>query len=202
MQYLNFVSEADGTQTLYAGPVSNKDAAYLLQIAPYLRPLEDEAYMMGPAVVLHTFAKYSYVLDGNDVYWCIEWDPGLLVVKFSPEHDLAWVSLRSPVPNFGGRTPLPEDGDPDEYEDEDNPQYNLIFIPWDAQFDQTDREWRSFLPADTELQARFERALSHANALATVMESRYSADREQWIQRCKQNLKLWSGNGIRLKHSG
>jgi len=108
-------------------------------------------------VILKTAARYSYVLDGCDLYWCIEWDPGLVVVRMSPGKELEWVALRSPIPNFGGREPLPEDGDPDEYdEDAENPQYNLVFRPWDAQFDEEYREMRSFAPADEEVRARVE----------------------------------------------
>jgi hypothetical protein len=115
---------------------------------------------------------------------------------------LQWVALRSPVPNFGGREPMPEDGDPDEYDYGDNPQYNLIFTPWDAQFDQQNREWGSFVPADAEVQTRFENALARVNALGSIMESRYAADSDRWFQLCKGNLESWAGEGVRLKTVG
>jgi hypothetical protein len=201
MQYVNFVYECDDDRTLHTGPVPDNDAAYLRQAATHLMPLSDEDYMTGPAGILHTMAKYSYVLDDQDLYWCIEWPPGLLVIRMVPHKELRWVAIRSPVPNFGGREPLPEDGDPNEYDDDHNPQYNLIFTPWDAQHDKQDREWGTFVPADTEVQTRFEDALAHVNALGGVMKSRYADDKEAWLDRCKQNLEKWCGEGVRLKSS-
>jgi hypothetical protein len=200
MQYVNFVYGKGDESTLYTGPVVDGDAAYLRKAASHFKPLSEEAYMTGPAVILHTMAKSSYVLDGPDLYWCIEWDPGLLVVRMSPGQEMRWVALRSPIPNFGGREPLPEDGDPDDYDDaEGNPQYNLIFRPWDAQFDEQHRKWRSFVPAGEEVQKRFENALARVNELGDIMESRYAADRNGWLERCKQNLDEWCGEGVRLK---
>lgn len=198
MRYINFVYGKSDVPTLHTGPVSESDADYLRRAAAHLQPLTDEDYMTGPAAMLNTMAKSSYVLDGNVLYWCIEWHPGLIVVKLAPDAELQWVALRSPVPGFGGRDPLPEDGNPDDYdEDSDNPQYNLIFTPWDAQFDPQNRESGSFVPADAAVQARFENALARVNALSSVIESRAAA--EGWYTRCKQNLEKWSGEGVRLK---
>jgi hypothetical protein len=197
IQYVIFVYGDGDESTLYAGPVDDGDAAYLRKAAAHFRPLSEEQYLTGPAGILHTAAEISYVLDGHDLYWCIERKPGLLVVRMSPGKELQWVALRSPVPNFGDREPLPEDGDPDEYEE--NPQYNLIFRPWDAQFDAERRELRSFVPAGEEVRTRFENALARVNALGDVMKARYAADREGWLKRCKQNLEQWCGEGVRLK---
>jgi hypothetical protein len=198
MQYVNFVYENRDEPTLYTGPVSDLDTAYLRRALGHLKPLSDEDYLNGPAVILQTMAANSYVLDGEDLYWCVEWDPGLIAVKMAADAEMQWVALRSPIPDFGGREPLPEDGDPEEYESEDNPQYNLVFIPWDAQFDGQKREWRSFAPADGEVQKRFHNALARANALGALIEERFAQDRDGWISRCKQNLETWSGGGIRL----
>ena len=101
-----------------------------------------------------------------------------------------------------GREPLAEDGDPDEYDDDDNPQYNLIFTPWDAQFDKQRREWRSFVPADVDVRSRYESALERVNALGDVMELRYADDQKAWLDLCKQNLEKWTGEGVRLKPVG
>jgi hypothetical protein len=117
----------------------------------------------------------------------------------TPYKELEWVALRSPVPNFGGREPLPEDGDPDDYESGDNPQYNLIFTPWDAQYDEEDRERGRFVPADTELQTRFENALARVNSLSGVMQLRYANEKQTWFELCKRNLEKWCGEGIRLR---
>ncbi len=199
MQYVNFVYDDGDDPTLHTGPVPESDAAYLRQTVRHLKPLSDEEYMTGPAAILHTMAKYSYVLDGEELYWCIEWEPGLIIVKMAPEKKMQWVALRSPIPNFGGHEPLPEDGDPDEYDGDDNPQYNLIFTPWDAQYDKQNREWGSFTPADTDAQTGFEDALARVNALGSVMESRYADDSDTWFELCKRNLEKWAGDGVRLK---
>jgi hypothetical protein len=197
MQYIIFVHGDGDAWELYTAPIAEKDAAYLQRIIATLRPLSDEEYMHGPAVVLHTFAKYSYVLDGKDAYWCIEWQPGLIVVRLSPTGPLAWTAIRSPVPNFGGREAT--QADLDNYdEDAENPQYNLIFDPWDAQFEAQEREWKSFVPADAEVQTWFQCALAQVNELGQIMEQRFSQEREAWSDRCMQNLEKWAGEGVRL----
>jgi hypothetical protein len=86
--------------------------------------------------------------------------------------------------------------------DDDNPQYNLIFTPWDAQFDEQNREWGSFVPANEEVKARFESALARVNALGDVLKSRYAADLGGWVERCKRNVEQWCREGVRLKVSG
>lgn len=197
MQYVNFVYEDSDEPTLHTGPVPNDDAAYLRLAATHLQSLSDEEYMTGPAVILHTLAKCSYVLDGNELYWCAEWNPGLIVVKMVPNAAFQWVALRSPIPEFGGRDPLPEDDA--DYDEDNNPQYNLIFTPWDAQFDEQDREWGSFEPADDDVRQRFENALAKVNGLGSIMESRYSEDTDTWFDLCKSNLEKWAGVGVRLK---
>jgi hypothetical protein len=202
LQYVNFVYDDGEDPTLFTGPVPDSDAAYLRQALNFLKPLSDDDYLNGPAVVLQTVAKHSYLLDGDVVYWCIEWEPGLIVVKMAPDAEIQWTALRSPVPNFGGREPLPEDGDPDEYEPDNDPQYNLIFTSWDAQFDEEEREWGSFVPADADVQTRFHNALARANAMAGDVETRIADDCDGWTQSCKQNLENWCGEGIRLKPAG
>lgn len=199
MQYINFIFEdGDDDSTLHTGPVPDSDAVYLRKAATHLRPLSDDDYMTGPACILQTMAKYSYVLDEQDLYWCVEWDPGLLVVRMTPNKALEWVALRSPIPDFGGRQPLPEDANSND-DEEENPQYNLIYTPWDAQFDEQHKEWGAFVPANAEVQARFERALDRVNALGDVMQSRYADDRDGWLGRCRENLEKWCGEGVRLK---
>ncbi len=201
MQYVNIVFEDSNEAVMHTAPVPDGDAAYLRQAAKHLKPLSDEEYMTGPAGILHTMAKYSHVLDGDNLYWCVEWEPGLVIVRMrhGQNMEMEWVALRSPVPNFAGREPLPEDGDPDDYDGDDNPQYNLIFTPWDAQFDQQDREWKSFTPADDDVQSRFQNALARVNALSDLMQSRYTDDSEKWLERCTDNLEKWAGEGVRLK---
>lgn len=198
MRYVNFVSGDGDDQVLHTAPVPAEDAEYFERIIGVMQPLSDEDYMNGPAVVLHTLAKTSYILRGEELFWCIEWQPGLIVVRFVPGQPMAWAAIRSPVPNFGGREA--SEAELDAYdEDAENHQYNLIFRPWDAQFDAQNREWYSFVPADADVQSKFENALAHVNALGEIMEQRYSADRDAWLASCKQNLQDWSGEGVRLE---
>lgn len=198
MQYIIFVEEGNG-QVLYTGPVSESDAAFLRKAADYLKPLSDEQYMTGLAGILHTMARSSYILDGNELYWCIEWEPGLVVVRMTPIGDMQWCALRSPIPNFGGRDPLPEDGDPEDYHFENNSLYNLVFVPWDAQFDEEERESGRFVPASPEVRQQFHDLVTRANELSNLVDSRIDVDNSVWLENCKQNLAEWCGEGIRLR---
>ncbi len=189
MQYINFVNDVPHT-----APVATRDAEYLKRAIPALRPLSDEEYLNGPAAILQTMAPYSYVLYEEDLFWCIEWDPGLIVIRFSPNGDITWAALRSPVPDFGGRKASDEELDAYD-EDADNPQYNLIFDSWDAQFDEQKRKWKSFVPADSDVQARFQNALVHVNELHEKIQQNH----DEWFKGCKENLKKWCGEGIALK---
>jgi hypothetical protein len=197
MQYVNFVYGDDDETELHTAQVPDADSAYLEQVIAILSPLSAEDYMNGPAVILHSMAKYSYVLDGDTLYWCAEWQPGLLVVRFSPNGEMAWASIRSPVPDFGGR-----DADKAEWDaynvEADNPQYNLVFDSWDAQFDDQQRTWKSFVPADSDVQDRFRAGLSRVNELGELMEKRFSQDVKSWADLCKKNLRSWCGDGVRL----
>jgi hypothetical protein len=198
MQYFITVFEADEAGTPYTAPVPEGDAEYLRRATATLRPLTAEEYVSGPLVILHTMAKYSYVLDGSEVFWCVEWDPGLIVIRLSPDGTLQWTALRSPVPNFGGRDAT--EAEMEEFdEDADNPQYNLIFDPWDAQFDAEEREWKSFVLASQDEITQFEAAIAHANQFGEVNKALPAGDRRAWSDRCVKNLEDWAGEGIRLK---
>lgn len=200
MKYIIFVCENDSDEeSLYSGPVPDSDAAYLKEASSHLKKLSDEGYMTGPGMFLQAMVKSSYVLDGDVLYWCIEWVPGLIVIRMNSGDELEWVALRSPIPNFGGRVPLPEDGDPDEYEHGENPQYNLIFTPWDAQFDEQEREWGSFFPAESGIQLKFEKALERVNNLGPIMQSRFEQNTQAWFALCQKNLENWCGEGLKLK---
>lgn len=193
--YAIFVDE-----TMLAAQLEPGDFRYFVDgILPNLRPISDEDYMQGPAVILHTLARYSYIVYRNDVYWCAEWEPGLIMVRFSPDGSLAWTALRSPVPNFGGREALAEDLR-DYDEDAENHQYNLVFRAWDAQFDEFWREARSFKPASSRIAGIFRAALSHPNQLGEQMQARYSDGDEysRWTELCVRNLRQWAGEGIRV----
>ena len=197
MHYIIWATDDNDNEVQHAAPVAESDAAYLQQIIEQLKPLSDADYMNGPAVILRTLAKSCYVICGEDVLWCTEWGPGLVVIRFSPSGEMAWAAIRSPVPNFGGREASEEELDAYD-EDEDNPQYNLIFTPWDAQFDPQDREWHSFEPASKALREAFSRGLAGVNALADREAERSDNDDDRWREEALANLDSWCGEGIRL----
>lgn len=196
-QYVIFVSEKDDSEVTMSAPLEKADRAYLLDhVAPALRPMTDEDYMQGPAVILHTMARYSYVLHGQDVYWCAEWEPGLVVVRFSPDGSLAAAAFRSPIPNFGGRKASREEMDAWD-EDSPNYQYNLVFRAWDAQFEEFWRKHRKFKPIAQKAHQLFDRALAHVNQLGDVMQERYEKKLASWSKRGIANVKKWAGEGLR-----
>lgn len=198
MQYINFVTSEDGDEVPYAAPVPDSDAAYLDRISAVLRPLSAEQYMNGPAVILHSLAKCSYVLDNQDLFWCIEWQPGFVVIRFSPDGSMAWAAVRSPVPNFGAREAVEADWNGYD-EHAPNPQYNLVLDPWDAQFDSQERERKGFVLADADVQARFQNALRRVNELCDILEQQFANQWETWRQRSMENLEDWCGEGLRLE---
>jgi hypothetical protein len=201
-RYVIFVDQEGQEGVMLTAPLDEDDREYFVKgVLPTLRPLSDEDYMNGPAVILHSWARFSYILMGRTVYWCAEWQPGLIVVRFSPDGQMAWSGLRSPIPNFGGRTPNAEDLQNAD-EDAENHQYNLIFHAWDAQFEEDTREWRSFRRADNRTAEVYKAALAHVQALGEQMEARYSGtDRfNPWADRCKANLTKWAGEGIRVAY--
>ncbi len=196
MQYINFVADKDDEEVMHCGPVEEVDAAYLRRAIATLRPLADDDYINGPAIILGTMARFSYVLDGDAVYWCIEWDPGLIIVRFAPQQPLAWTVLRSPVPGFGGRPETDEDWDNYD-EDGPNSQYTLVFTPWDAQFDAHDLQAGHFTPAPADVQARFASAMSRANALGDQVIALHEAD-PTWRDRAQRKLEKLCGKGLQL----
>ncbi|QDU94909.1 hypothetical protein [Lignipirellula cremea] len=200
MQYVIFVQENPKSedQSLYVGPVPPENAAYLRRLKAELKPLSEEDYIQGPLAILHTMARYSYVLDGQDLYWCVEWEPGLLVIRFSPGQEMTWTAIRSPVPDFGGREP--SDADLEEYDEQaDNLQYDLVFDAWDAEIDEELREGGGFAPAPDDVQTRFENAVARANELCEIKEERVGNDYDAWFDRCLNNLERWCGDGLRLR---
>lgn len=198
MRYVILVEQKKNAPVMYTAPVPEADADYLRRAAETLQPLSVEDYIGGPAAILHMLARYSYVLDGEDVYWCVEWTPGMIAIRFSRGGQMAWTALRSPVPDFGGRTPTEEDQeayDPDA----PNHQVNLVFDPWLAQEDQEDREEKGFVPADKETEAAFEAALSRVNEIGTEIETKYGDDLETWAYRGEENVVKMVGDGVRVE---
>lgn len=165
MNYIIFIYEgtdpADpGNPAFWSTSVPPAEEAYLREaVIPTMRLLSVEEYKEGPAKILSTAARYSYVLDGDVVYWCIEWEPGLVVVRFAPDGLMAMAEMRSPNPEFGGREATEEELESYDEEDEERlHQYKLVFDAWDAQFDEDEREdWEL---ADDDTKGRFHAALA------------------------------------------
>lgn len=199
-RYVIFVDQDDEEGVMLAAPLEDGDRDYFVNgILPTLRPLSDEEYMHGPVYILHTLAKSSYILYQGDVYWCVEWEPGRIVVRFSPTGALAWTALRSPNPEFAGRTP--NEADIRYYkEDAENHQYNLVFNAWDAQFEEIERTWKSFTRATDETVQAFDAAMAHVQRLGEQMEARYPNQEAiaQWREQSRQNLQQWAGEGVRI----
>jgi hypothetical protein len=201
IRYVIFVDQKDKQGVMLTAPVEDGDREYFVRgIIPALRPLSDGDYIHGPAIILHSLARYSYVVCGTDVFWCAEWDPGLIVARFSPGGAMAWTALRSPIPNFGGRKPNAKDAR-DYDEDAENHQYNLVFKAWDAQFDEDWRRLRGFKRADTKTGKVYRAALEHVQTLGTQVQARYLGKEtfDRWAQECKRNLARWTGEGIRVR---
>ncbi|MCA9802302.1 MAG: hypothetical protein KC777_09960 [Cyanobacteria bacterium HKST-UBA02] len=205
MKYIIFVQadeyddEPESDQSaMYAAEVPAADAKYFKKVIENLKPLSEEDYMTGPAVILHSMARFSYILDNDDVYWCIEWPPGLVVVRFGKNGTMAWTSVRSLVPGFGGRDSDDEDDLPELEDEDENPQYNLVFHPWDAQFDAEELESSNFEPAGDSIRQAYEKAMSRVEELGGIMQERYESEFKDWIEVCQQNLERWTGEGIRV----
>jgi hypothetical protein len=179
-------------------PVAEVEAKYLRAASTRLTGLSDEDYLSSFAVVLRTGAHFCYVLDGNSVLWLIQWQPGLIVLKLSPQGPMQWAAIRSPIPDFGGRTPLPEDGSPDNYDDDQNPQYTLIYTPVDAAIDPDCAEQFSY--CDQQTISIFDAAIAHVNTLEAGLESRIGEEElRAWIDQCKLHIDLMCGNGQRIE---
>lgn len=183
--------EDDETTTM-TRPVDEVDAEYLREkVIPVLRPLSVDEYSYGPGAILGTAAHYSYVLDGAVVYWCVEWQPGLLVIRFTPHGEMTWAALKSPVPGFGGREATEAEWDAYD-EDAPNPQYNLIFDAWDDIFDQEREGWESISASD---QAAYTAALAPVNTLSETLKLQWESRSEEYLERCKTS-PIWRGEVV------
>lgn len=193
-RYLIFDLEDDTDETILSGAVCQPEADYLRDVVlPRLRPLAEEDYFNGPLAIYGTAAHFSYILTGSDVYWCVEWGPGPLVIRFSADGSMSWCSLRSPVPDFGGREATEEELDAYD-EDEPNPQYNLVFNAWDPQLD-PDRRGDGWAEVSADERRRWKAAMALQERLgATVDELRESDPEayERWQIHCQES-PIWKG---------
>lgn len=165
-------------------------------VIPALRPLSIDEYLNGPAVIAHTLARWSYVLDEGDLFWCVEWDPGLLVVRFSSDGGrLSWCAIRSLNPEFGGRVASEEELDAFD-EDAHDSQYELVFTAWDAQHawhpvhDPDARD--GFAAASPPDHLRCGRAFAQLDVLGSELKTRFGNDMGAWFERCKLS-PIWRG---------
>jgi hypothetical protein len=184
--------DEDDETTTMTRPVEEEDAQYLREkVLPLLQPLSAEEYSYGPAAILGTGAHYSYVLDGAVVYWCVEWDPGLLVLRFTPDGEMAWAALKSPVPGFGGREATEAEWDAYD-EDARNPQYRLVFDAWDDIFDRDREGWEPISASDREA---YTAALAPVNALSDALKQQWESRSEEYLERCKTS-PIWRGEVV------
>lgn len=161
MRYLIYV-EDDGGARYQAAKVAKEEAAYLKKALRLCSPLSRADYRAGPSAIVRTAAKAGWVATRDSMVWLVEWQPGLLVFDVGRDA-VSWTALRSPVPHFGGRPATKQQMNAFD-EDAHNSQYRLIFAPWDAQFDEEDREHLGFADAGPKDVGRLERAHDLLNA--------------------------------------
>ena len=177
MKYLIFVKRGKKHVELSCD-VAKGDVAYLKEkVIPKMKVLTDDEYLYGPSCIVRTPAKSSYVIDGQDVYWCIDWKPGLLVIRFSPDGSMKWAAMKRPD---------------DDDEDDENPQYNLIYREWDAQFDE--REQEDWEKASEELVESHQKAMDPVNKLHKRLGSEIKSqkDTDAYFARCEKS-PIWKG---------
>jgi len=176
----------------FTAPLETLQQQLLSELAlPNLRTVSVEDYRDGFSVLWNSAAPSSVVIDDETVFVCFEWDPGCILLQIGPTSPIAAVALRDPRPTFGRREPLADDPPFDE-EELTNPLYDLIFTPWDAQFDPRDRQWGGFTAAsatDTEVVRRAFESLASLPAPEVTDES---------LSARVQHIAGWAGVGIRI----
>ncbi|MGC4043994.1 MAG: hypothetical protein QM758_09370 [Armatimonas sp.] len=60
--------------------VPSGEGAYLRQSVFPAMPSSEDRVSEWPALSGNMGAHWSYVLDDGVVYWCVEWEPGLVAV--------------------------------------------------------------------------------------------------------------------------
>lgn len=183
-------------------------------VLPKLQPLSEEDYAAGPLAILHTAARFCYVLattaeDGDDasvkettdhdgagggqakegeshLLWCIDWAPGVLVVRVDcSSGQLAFAAVRRPSVV-----------DPARWEDIPDPAYALIYDAWDAEVGdlrpQERAEWQA--PAAAAV-ALYESGLAQLQAItnrqlpwAAQLQGEELKERKlAWLETCRQS---------------
>lgn len=200
LRYVIWIEDAKGRRQCQSAPVEAREAEYLRRHAlPTLRVVDRETYVQCFAAVLSTAQRSSYILDGTDAIWCLEWKPGLLVMRFSPDGAMAGTALRSPRRFFGrpASSLTPEERLEQERERDGDPpeQSRLVFDAWDAQFDRDVRRWGGFEEAPASLVSRYAAALAPVNALSSEAQNAHGRDRE-FAKASFERLQAWAGTGI------
>lgn len=176
MKYLLF-KEVKNKPAPMTRTVPKKDADYLKKtVVPKMRTLSDDEYLYGPGAILQTPAKYSYILDGKFVYWCVDWQPGFLVIQFSTDGTMKFAALRRV-----------------EFEEPDGEsQYSLIFDAWDAQFEEDiGPSWKAAAAADLKAHSA---ALKHAGTLHKKVyeECLPKKSYDSYFKKCEKS-PIWKG---------
>lgn len=170
---------------------------FLLQdVIPKLQPLTEEEYMDGPMAIVHTAARYTYVYDSEDggsLLWCIDWKPGILVIRIGCDGALSWAAVQKPcVVN------------PEEWEDIPDPAYILIYDAWDAECgDISDAERSLWAPPSPKVTARYESILQSLNDIAVRRQSAWAdldaegqrAAKLAWLESCRSS-PIFAGSTV------
>jgi len=140
-------------ERMLEAPVADAAVEFLDDVVGQaLEPIHEEAYRDGPAVLLSTDARHVYVVTGDGVLWVVEWPPGVVVVRFSP--DGSYAAARLAV---------------DEDDEDEHPAVELVAAPWAARFDADDRADLGFVPASDATRARWTAAMAAVERLAKAM---------------------------------
>jgi hypothetical protein len=197
VHFVIHIAECDRDKTVadtwLSKPVTKADADYLRdKVIPVMQEMSDEDYLFGPAGFLCTLAASSYILDEDAIYWCIRWEPGIVVLKFSAREPIQWAALRRLGPEVGDREPSDEEWDDWNDENEDY-QYNLVFDGFDAAIDPQQREGCS--PASVDLMAKWEAAIHHADELQSrAVEITSSKEGSEQYQARVKLSAAWNGS--------
>lgn len=181
-------------QPVAVAPVGVDVAEYLNMIVPYLRPVTPEDYARGLAVLPRTGAPHSHVLVPPDVFRCVEWEPGLIVVRFGPDGDISWCGVRSPM------APTPDDHHRDP--EAENPQFRLVFDAWDARHDDDHAEWMGFVAGSEETSEACDRALESSRRIEAGVEARLAGDPaalEAWMEAGRRWIAEAAGDGVVIR---
>jgi len=152
-------------------------------LLPRLRPIDPDTFRHSLNHMVGTAAKSVYFIENGALFWCVDWFPLLILVRFDPDQSIAAEAFRQPTPQHD--EPLPGEEPWDEDEDGLCPLYSLIYAVWDYQFDARDRAHIGAEPIHPELDAIWAGTIEWLDAIGV-------ADNDDW----KQRLNDWTGTGL------